>query len=151
LPYADGAVDAIHVEAVLEHLEFPGRAVAEMFRVLRSGGEIFAATPFLQGFHGYPSHYQNFTRVGHDRLFERAGFEVVISGACVGPTYALSDLASLYLRHYLPGRILSRGAQRAVTLASLLVRPLDRHLHRRPEAELLASSVYARLRKPRGR
>jgi len=149
LPYADESVDRIHVEAVLEHLEHPVQAVAEMFRVLRSSGDIFAATPFLQGFHAYPDHFQNLTRVGHDRLFARAGFKVVDSGPCVGPTFALTDLASLYLRHYLPGRVLSRGAERFALLLGLLVRPLDRRLHRRPEAaELLASSVYARLRKP---
>lgn len=147
LPYADGAVDAVHVEAVLEHLEYPGRAVAEMFRVLRPGGQVFAATPFLQGFHAYPSHFQNFTRVGHDRLFCRAGFEVVASGVCVGPTFALTDLTSQYLRHYLPGRIVSRGMERLALLASLLVRPFDRTLHHRPDAEWLASSVYAHLRR----
>lgn len=149
LPYAARAVDRIYVEAVLEHLEHPVQSVGEMFRVLRPGGEIFAATPFLQGYHAYPDHFQNFTRVGHDRLFARAGFEVVDSGPCVGPTFALTDLAALYLRHYLPGRVLSRGAERLARLLGLMLRPLDRRLHRRPEAaEVLASSVYARLRKP---
>lgn len=148
LPWADGAVDRIHVEAVLEHLEHPETAVAEMHRVLRPGGEVFAATPFLQGFHAYPNHFQNFTRVGHDRLFERAGFEVVDSGACVGPVFALTDLVASFFRHHLPGRVLSRGLERLTLLASLLVRPLDRLLHRKPGADLLASSVYARLRKP---
>jgi SAM-dependent methyltransferase len=148
LPYADGSVDALHCEAVLEHLEHPRDAVAEMYRVLRPGGRVFAATPFLQGFHGYPSHFQNFTRVGHDRLFERAGFRVLASGACVGPTFALTDLLSLYCREYVPGRVPSRLAQRAVLLASLLVRPLDRWLLRREEAHVVASSVYAHLEKP---
>lgn len=151
LPYADSSVDGVHVEAVLEHLEHPRLAVAEMFRVLKIGGEIFAATPFLQGFHGYPSHFQNFTRIGHDRLFERAGFEIVDSGACVGPTFTLTDLIAQYLRHYLPGRVLSRGSERLAMLAGLLMRPADRWIHRNPDAELLASSVYARLRKPPGR
>lgn len=92
LPYADGSVDAIHCEAVLEHLEFPNEAVAEMFRVLRPGGQVFAATPFMQHFHAYPNHFQNFTLIGHKRLFERAGFEVISAGVCVGPTFAVSGL-----------------------------------------------------------
>jgi SAM-dependent methyltransferase len=148
LPYAGGAVDAVHCEAVLEHLEHPRRAVREMFRVLKPGGELFAATAFLQGFHAYPDHYQNFTRVGHDRLFARQGFEILSSGACVGPTFMLSDLASLYFRTYLPGRLLGRLAQRLVVLASLVFRPIDRRLNRTPDAHLLASTVYTHARKP---
>jgi SAM-dependent methyltransferase len=148
LPYADGAVDAIHCEAVLEHLERPELAVAEMARVLRSGGEMFAATPFLQGFHAYPNHFQNFTSEGHRRLFARAGFEVLDAGACVGPTFALTDLTALYLRTYLPTRFLSRLGWAAALLIARLLRPLDRRLLRNPESHLLASLVYAHLRKP---
>ncbi len=147
LPYSDGSVDAIQCEAVLEHLEFPERAVTEMNRVLAVGGEVFAATPFLQGFHAYPNHFQNFTRVGHDRLFERTGLEIVDSGACVGPTFALTDLLAFYLRTYLPGRFLGRLAHRAALGSALLVRPLDRWLHRQSDAELLASTVFLRARK----
>lgn len=148
LPYADGAVDAIHCEAVLEHLEHPERAVREMFRALCPGGRVFAATPFLQAFHAYPNHFQNFTLEGHDRLFERAGFQIVSSGACVGPTFALTDLAALYARNYLPTRILSRGFQRIIALTGLVIRPLDRCILRNPEAHRLASTVYAHVIKP---
>jgi SAM-dependent methyltransferase len=148
LPYADASVDAIHCEAVLEHLEAPDLAVREMFRVLVPDGEVFAATPFLQAFHAYPSHFQNFTQVGHDRLFRRHGFEVVSSGACVGPTFALTDLASLYLRHYLPGRRTRRAAGKLFALLTLPLRHLDRRLVERPDAHLLASTVYSHLVKP---
>jgi uncharacterized protein YbaR (Trm112 family) len=148
LPYADGAVDAVHCEAVLEHLEHPRRATREMFRVLKPGGELFAATAFLQGYHAYPDHFQNFTRVGHDRLFARQGFEILSSGACVGPTFMLSDLTSVYFRTYLPTRLLSRLAQRVVVLGSLMFRPIDRRLNRTPSAHVLASSVYTHARKP---
>jgi SAM-dependent methyltransferase len=84
LPYSETAVDAVYCEAVLDHLEFPERAVSEMFRVFRSGGDVFAVTPVMQSFHGYPSHYQNFTLVGHQRLFERAGFHIVAAGVWWG-------------------------------------------------------------------
>jgi len=42
------------------------RAVAEMFRTVRSNGIVYAATPFLQSYHGYPDNYQNFTLRGTD-------------------------------------------------------------------------------------
>lgn len=151
LPFADGAVGAVHCEAVLEHLEEPEAAVREMLRALRPGGQVYAATPFLQVFHGYPDHYQNFTLTGHVRLFERAGFEVVDSGVAVGPGFALMDVARNWVRTALRPRPLGAVAFRAVTLLALPVRLLDLALNRRPEAHELASLTYLRARKPEPR
>lgn len=141
LPYADGVVDAIHCEAVLEHLEFPDTAVREMYRVLRPGGKLFAATPFLQVFHGYPDHYQNFTLTGHVRLFERAGFAVLLAGTCVGPTFAIRDLVANYLRKNLPGPVdkLATALWSVVTLPTLY---LDRLFNKRPRSADVASTTY---------
>lgn len=142
LPLADATVDAIYCEAVLEHLEQPENAALEMYRVLRVEGQVFAATPFLQPFHGYPDHFQNFTLHGHVRLFERAGFLVQSAGACVGPSFTLLDLVSNYLREYLPTRLLSRGAFYAVRLLGSPGLLLDRLLLRSPRAHQLASSTF---------
>jgi hypothetical protein len=141
LPYAGNAVDAIYCEAVLEHLEHPNAAVQEMYRVLRPGGQVFAATPFLQMFHGYPNHYQNFTLVGHERLFVRAGFGIRSAGTCVGPTFALLDMLTNYSR-YVPTQLLSQSLYRAWRLFSVLIRPLDRWVNNHPNAHLMASSTY---------
>jgi len=141
LPYADGAADAIHCEAVLEHLEFPDGAVKEMHRVLRPGGRLFAATPFLQGFHGYPDHYQNFTLTGHRRLFERAGFSVSSAGTCVGPTFALRDLATNYIRRAIPGSF-GKVASALYSLCTVPLLYLDRTANRRDSAADLASTTY---------
>jgi SAM-dependent methyltransferase len=147
LPYADGSVDAVHCEAVLEHLEFPEAAVVEMHRVLRPGGKAFAATPFLQPFHGYPDHYQNFTATGHRRLFERAGFEILAAGTCVGPTFALRDLAINYLRSILPGGRIGKLGSRMFALLTLPILGLDRWANRRPRSADLASTTYLGLKK----
>ena len=143
LPYADGSVDAIFCEAVLEHLERPDAAVAEMRRVLRRGGQVFAATPFLQRYHGHPDHYQNFTLTGHRRLFERAGFNVLDCGTCVGPTYALTMLGGDYLREFVPTRALSRLAWALFGIASVPLRYIDRVLPAEA-AHVLASTTYVR-------
>ncbi len=148
LPYGDGAIASVYCEAVLEHLELPDLAVGEMFRVLRPGGVAFAATPFLQSFHGYPGHFQNFTLEGHRRLFERAGFQVLDSGPCVGPTFAVVDLLVNYARAFVPGRVASRLSGFLVALAGVLLRPLDSRLHRHPNAHQLASTTFVLARKP---
>lgn len=151
LPFAEGAVGAIHCEAVLEHLEEPEAAVREMLRVLRPGGQVYAATPFLQVFHGYPDHFQNYTLTGHVRLFERAGFEVLVSGVAVGPGFALMDVTRNYARATLKPRWLAAAAYRAVTLCALPVRLLDLAVNRHPDAHVLASLTYLRARKPEPR
>ncbi len=142
LPYADNSVDAIHCEAVLEHLEFPNEAVREMYRVLRVGGQVFAATPFMQHFHAYPNHFQNFTLIGHRRLFERAGFAIESAGVCVGPTYAAWGLVFRYVYTYLTVPGLRQLFAGLAAVWALLLRPLDKILNRSPNAHLLASTTY---------
>jgi hypothetical protein len=141
LPYADGVVDAVHCEAVLEHLELPETAVREMYRVLRPGGRLFAATPFLQAFHGYPDHYQNFTLTGHTRLFARTGFSILGAGTCVGPTFAIRDLFANYLRMSLPGYA-GRIASALWSFVTLPVIYLDRFVNYRPRSTEVASTTY---------
>jgi SAM-dependent methyltransferase len=141
LPYADSSVDSVMCWAVLEHLEFPDRAVAEIYRVLKPSGVALFGTPFLQAFHAYPNHFQNFTKVGHDRLLERAGFEIEASGA-IGPTFALLDLISVYLRSYLPGRVLKAVLSRAVRILYAILTPVDRRLGDRPDSYIVASNVF---------
>ncbi len=120
----------------------PEAAVREMMRVLGPGGQVFAATPFLQVYHSYPDHYQNFTLTGHGKLFERAGFEIEDSGVCMGPTFALLDVMANYCREYVPTRVLSRGAFYLLRLCAFVLAPLDRWLNSRANAHVVASSTF---------
>ncbi|HKR63073.1 MAG TPA: methyltransferase domain-containing protein [Thermoanaerobaculia bacterium] len=147
LPFANDAVPALHCEAVLEHLELPNDAVAEMYRVLQPGGLVFAATPFLQPYHAWPDHYQNFTLSGHVRLFERAGFTIETSGACVGPTFVLVDLLANYARAFTPGRFASRVLERLVRISGRAMRLLDLPLRHHRDAATLCSTTFVLARK----
>jgi hypothetical protein len=69
LPFRDGVFDMVVSIAVLEHVRDPFRCAAELYRVLKPGGELFVAVPFLQPFHGYPNHYYNMTSSGVRNLF----------------------------------------------------------------------------------
>ncbi len=44
LPIADGSIDLVVATSVLEHVDDPGRAVAEAYRVLRPGGGFYIYT-----------------------------------------------------------------------------------------------------------
>lgn len=61
LPFRDGCIDYVESGAVFEHVYDPWRAIAEVKRVLAPGGEFRIDTAFMQGYHGFPSHYYNMT------------------------------------------------------------------------------------------
>jgi SAM-dependent methyltransferase len=147
LPLASGCVDAVHCDAVFEHLDDPNTAAAELFRVMKGGAIAFVCTPFLQSFHGYPSHFQNFTHLGHRKLFERAGFNIVECGVCVGPGWAVSGIVAAFIAQYTP-RWLSWPTRAAWYVVShSLVRPLDKWLSERPDAYVVASTTYVLISK----
>ncbi len=66
LPFADNSVDAIICIAVLEHVEEPAKAVAEVYRVLKPGGQAFFYAPFLFYYHPLNGYYQDFFRFTSD-------------------------------------------------------------------------------------
>jgi len=70
MPFKDDVFDFVLSNAVLEHVRDPFAAAREMSRVLKPGGLIFCAVPFLQPYHGYPHHYVNMTEHGLRSLFE---------------------------------------------------------------------------------
>jgi SAM-dependent methyltransferase len=148
LPLPASCLDGVHCEAVFEHLEDPNLAAVELFRVMKPGAMAYVCTPFLQPFHGYPSHFQNFTHLGHKRLFERAGFQVVEYGVCVGPAWAVSTIVAAFISQYAP-RLLHWPARAAwYVISNLMVRPLDKWLSPRPDAYVVASTTYVLLSKP---
>jgi len=87
LPFIDGSFDAVWVQAVLEHVLEPERAVAEIHRVLRPQGLVYAGTPFMQQVHEGAYDFTRFTALGHRWLFRR--FECIASGAEGGPSVVL--------------------------------------------------------------
>jgi len=67
LPFGDSTFDVAHCERVLMHLENPSAALAEMKRVVKSGGWIVAAEPDWAGIRiDHPD------RSGMDLLFARS-------------------------------------------------------------------------------
>jgi hypothetical protein len=145
LPYADNTVGAVHCEAVFEHLANPASAAREMFRVMKPGALTYVCTPFLQTYHGYPHHYQNFTITGHCRLMTDAGFEIEEKGVCVGPTMTLLQMAHAYGRAYLPFKAASSALY---LLARVTIGHLDAIFNARENAYVMACTTYLVARKP---
>ena len=148
LPFKDAIFDAVISEAVLEHVQNPTQVVAEMHRVLKPGGYVCAAVPFLQGFHASPHDYQRYTAPGFDYLF--SAFTRIEGGACAGPTTSLHWIFREYV-----GLFFSFGNLLLAKLISLIVGwitfPvvwLDYLLMHNKHAHILASAVYFIGKKP---
>lgn len=83
LPFADGSFDGVWIQAVLEHVVDPSQVAKEIFRVLRSGGVLYAETPFMQQVHEGAYDFTRYTVVGHRALFRQ--FKAMSIGPIHGP------------------------------------------------------------------
>jgi SAM-dependent methyltransferase len=110
IPLEDNSVDAVVIQAVLEHVLDPARVVGEIHRVLRLGGLVYAETPFLQQVHAGPYDYVRYTSSGHRYLFR--AFEEIAAGPVAGPgtqlLWSVDHVVRGLLRSELAGK-LARG------------------------------------------
>jgi SAM-dependent methyltransferase len=146
LPFCDGAFAAIECDAVLEHVAAPQPAIEQLERVLAPGGHLHVVVPFNHPFHEYPADYQRWTVDGLRRFLGR--FEVLEAGVRTGPTATLLTFVLEYVKICAP-RPLRRPAYAAAGWVLWPLRYLDVWLNRRPDAHILANSIYALARKPR--
>jgi len=141
LPFRDNSVAAIECDAVLEHVSHPVAAVREMVRVLRPDGLLHVVVPFQQPFHAYPADYQRWSAQGLHQLLNEADCTVLGEGIRTGPTATMLSYFCEYCRILAPAKL----GKIAYAAASWLVWPLrylDLWLMRKPNAHILANSLY---------
>lgn len=97
IPLPDESYDAIFSTGTLEHVEDPGKALAEMWRLLKRGGIIHVEVPFIQGFHADPHDYWRWTNEGLRLFCTRQGFEEIEAGSHMGPSSAFNWVLNEYL------------------------------------------------------
>lgn len=140
LPFEDAVFDVVFAQAVLEHVCDPQRVVAEITRVLKPDGLVYAVTPFLQPVHMGAYDFTRFTYLGHRRLFRQ--FDDVQSGMCGGPGYAAVHLT----RNLLTALTDRHRVRSMLRLAGLLLtyplRYLDPYLSRTEGAYNAACACY---------
>ena len=110
IPLADGTVDAVIVQAVLEHVLDPPQVVGEIHRILRPGGIVYAEAAFMQQVHEGAYDFIRYTESGHRWLFR--DFELIDAGALTGPgtqlRWTLDYLARGLTRSQTAGRVVNR-------------------------------------------
>ncbi|MGB8852706.1 MAG: methyltransferase domain-containing protein [Pirellulales bacterium] len=153
LPFTDNSFDAVISNAVLEHVKDPFRCAREIARVLKPGGDLVCAVPFLQPVHGYPHHYYNMTSQGMRNLFaDLLDVERVDVPRHLLPMWSLTWICSSWAAG-LTGS--ARDEFLALRIGDLVGPPVP-HLHRRYVTELpatvnseLAAGHVLLARKPR--
>jgi len=109
LPFVSGAFDTVIASQVFEHLHTPSAALDEVQRVLRPGGHLLLAVPFLFFLHQEPHDYQRFTSHGIGELFRDRPFAIEIL-AFGGRVVAAVDLLCTSTRSSsLPRRALRKA------------------------------------------
>ncbi len=123
IPLAAGSMDAVVIQAVLEHVLEPWSVVDGIHRVLREDGLVYADTPFLQSVHEGPYDFTRFTDSGHRALFKR--FTIIDSGLLRGSGTTLSWCFADFVRALTRSSALAFAARLATFWTSYLNRWLD--------------------------
>jgi len=74
LPFADGSFNHVLCTEVLEHVSSPAAFLADLHRVLCSGGSLILTVPWAARLHHLPHDYHRFTRYGLSALLNSVGF-----------------------------------------------------------------------------
>ena len=140
LPFQDETIDAVVVQAVLEHVTRPERCVAEIHRVLRDDGLVYSDVPFMQQVHGREFDFQRFTWLGHRRLFR--AFRQIDGGITCGPGMALAWSARYFALSFFTRPKLRALVSGLTRLGLFWLKYFDRLLARRESAFDAASAFY---------
>lgn len=87
LPYSDESFDAVVASEIVEHLDNPGKAFQEIYRVLRPEGSLIAATPYNEIIEHtlcihcnektpVNAHLHSFDESSMEKLLVNAGFSI---------------------------------------------------------------------------
>jgi SAM-dependent methyltransferase len=132
IPAEAMSFDTILCTAVLEHVEEPMRAIAEMHRVLRPGGVVILTAPLFWHVHEAPRDFYRYTAFGLRYLFEKAGFTVLELTPLSGFLVTFAQELVYYLHGNRPRWPIPLVREILSTLiqgAAYLLSPLDRSTH----------------------
>ena len=120
-PAADASFDTVICSQVLEHIFEPEEFLAEIRRVLRPGGQLLLATPFVWDEHHQPYDFGRYSSFGLGHILKKTGFEVIAQRKTCADARTVVQLASGYLYKTLRTRV--RALNLLVQL--LLIAPLN--------------------------
>ena len=136
LPFKDASFDGVWIQAVLEHVLDPWRVVAEIHRVLKPKGLVYADTPFMQPVHEEAYDFMRFSLSGHRWLFRN--FETIQAGVSNGAGAALN----LSARYFVRGLAHNNKVGTLAALALFWLRFFDRFATSRWTADMASGTFF---------
>ncbi len=125
LPVEDGSFDVVLCTQVLEHVDDPARAVAELHRVTAPGGRVLASTHGVMLYHPNPQDLWRWTHAGLERLFAEHEWSSLTVRGGAGSAEAVGMLVGNYL-HLLAKRAgMAALARPLVALVNVAAAALD--------------------------
>ncbi len=100
VPAEDGCADAVISNQVIEHLERPLEALDEAARILKKGGILFLAFPFLYPLHALPHDYGRYSQFYMDKILTEKGFEILHVKPIGGFWYCIALFWHQYLQAF---------------------------------------------------
>lgn len=77
LPFKDNICDIVLLSNVLEHVPTPDLLIKECYRILKPGGVLIGAVPFLVKVHQEPYDFLRYTNFMLNHLLESSGFSQI--------------------------------------------------------------------------
>ncbi|OGG48350.1 hypothetical protein A3D66_02180 [Candidatus Kaiserbacteria bacterium RIFCSPHIGHO2_02_FULL_50_9] len=113
IPLPDNSFDCIIMNNTLEHLYNPQKAIDECRRILRQGGLLLAAVPFLIKTHQEPHDYHRYTEYMLRILFKDFAYEITPSASTLRDIYigVQGDLFGLIRKKDFTGFLASKLIQ----------------------------------------
>lgn len=75
LPYEDNSIDTILAFNLLEHIYNYSFLISEVYRILKPGGQVIGAVPFLVGYHPDPRDFWRYTSESLDKIFKEHNYK----------------------------------------------------------------------------
>jgi SAM-dependent methyltransferase len=147
LPFKDSSCQGAISIVLSEHLKQPHTHIEEIFRVLESGGLMYAIVPFIVGYHSAPFDYYRWTEDGVKQLFKQ--FQIIEFGVAGGPTSGFLWIFQEWIAILLSFncRILYKFLLMLLMLVTFPVKFLDLILSKYRFARKIASSFYVLVKK----
>lgn len=92
LPIKDNSCDIVFASNVFEHIPYPLDTLRECARILKPGGMIVGATPFLLDIHQAPYDFNRYTNFMWERLLIDTGFHEISVISLGTPRDALRNM-----------------------------------------------------------
>lgn len=121
LPFADGSVDNVLCNQVLEHVFEPAAFLDELHRVLRPGGRLMLTVPFVWDEHEQPHDYARYSSFGLRHLAGKSGFDVVDARRTLADASLFAQLWLAYWFKVCRGRDSRPSAAGKLLVAALSV------------------------------